>query len=253
MTDGFERALAFQRGFERRQSELAIRSKHGTAYLTPSSPRVYDLNAFVVDGGATASADELIAEADPIFSSHGLAHRKITIEDELGSSLEPGFRAADWQVGEYLVMPHVRPTPALDLAQVEEVDAEEFVAAWQAGMRHGGLDEATVDQLVRAQLARCEATHVRYFATRVDGRPASYCELFSDGKTGQIESVMTEPELRGRGLGKLVVAGALAASQSAHDFTFVVADGNDWPKELYRTLGFEAAGTTYRFLLPPQP
>jgi ribosomal protein S18 acetylase RimI-like enzyme len=249
MNDGFERALAFQRELERRLTELAIRATHGTAYLTPSLPRVYDLNGFAVDRGVDASAEELIAEADLILGSRGLAHRKITIEDELGPRFAPDFREAGWQVAEHLVMPHVRPAPALDLARVEEVDAGELVPVWTAGMRRDELDADTVDQLVRAQLARCDATRVRYFATRVDGRPASYCELFSDGATGQIESVMTEPELRGRGLGKLVVAGALAASQCVHDFTFLVADGNDWPQELYRKLGFETAGTTYRFLL----
>jgi len=253
MNDAFERAVAFQREFDRRRAELAIRATHGTAYLTPSLQRVYDLNAFVVDRGTKASAEELIAEADPILGSHGLAHRKITIDDGLGRSVESGFRDAGWQVVEHLVMPHLRPAPALDLTRVEEVAAEELVPVWQAGMGRDDLDADTVDQLVRAQLTRREHTHVRYFATRVDGRPASYCELFSDGATGQIESVMTDPELRGRGLGKLVVAGALAASEATHDFTFLVADAADWPQELYRKLGFETAGTVYRFLLRARP
>ena len=253
MNDAFERAVDFQREFDRRRAELTIRAAHGTAYLTPSLPRVYDLNAFVVDRGTTAGAQELIAEADPILGSHGLEHRKISIADDLGRRVESGFRKAGWQVVEHLVMPHVRPAPALDLTQVEEIAADELVSVWQAGMGREDLDADTVDQLVRAQLARRDHTHVRYFATRVDGRPASYCELFSDGETGQIESVMTDPELRGRGLGKLVVAGALAASQAAHGSTFLVADANDRPKELYRTLGFENAGGVYRFLLPAQP
>jgi ribosomal protein S18 acetylase RimI-like enzyme len=253
MNDAFERAVAFQRELDRRRAEVTIRATHGTAHLTPSLPRVYDLNAFVVDRGTSAGAEELIAEADPILGSHGLAHRKITIDDDLGRGVEPGFRNAGWQIVEHVVMPHVRPAPALDLARVEEIDPEELVPVWHAGMGREDLDADTVDQLVRAQLARREHTHVRYFATRVDGRPASYCELFSDGATGQIESVMTDPELRGRGLGRLVVAGALAASKAVHDFTFLVADANDWPKELYRKLGFEDAGTMYRFLLPARP
>ena len=253
MTDAFERALVFQREFERRRTELAIRSTHGTAYLTPSLPRVYDLNTFAVDHGVDASAQELIAEVDPILGSQGLAHRKITFEDVLGRRVEPAFREAGWQVDEHLVMPHVYPAPALDLTQVEEVEAGELVPVWKAGMHRDDLDADTVDQLVAARFRPCDGFVIRHFATRVDGRPASYCELFSDGATGQIESVMTEPELRGRGLGKLVVAGALAASQAVHDFTFLVADANDWPQELYRQLGFEAAGTTYRFLLRAQP
>jgi predicted GNAT family N-acyltransferase len=58
---------------------------------------------------------------------------------------------------------------------------------------------------------------------------------------------MTEEQFRGRGLGRAVVATALAASQAVHNFTFIVADAHDWPRQLYRKLGFEAAGTTYIF------
>jgi predicted GNAT family N-acyltransferase len=62
---------------------------------------------------------------------------------------------------------------------------------------------------------------------------------------------MTEEAFRGRGLGKAVVAGALAASRAVHDFTFIVAEAHDWPRELYRRLGFEVAGSMYRFLRRP--
>ena len=128
-----------------------------------------------------------------------------------------------------------------------------LVPVWANGMRNypGVADEETVRQLVKAQLLRSRAVHVRYFATRVEGRIASYCELFSDGRSGQIESVMAGEEFRGRGLGKAVVAGALAASQAVHDFTFIVADAGDWPKELYGKLGFEAAGSTFSFVRRP--
>jgi ribosomal protein S18 acetylase RimI-like enzyme len=119
-------------------------------------------------------------------------------------------------------------------------------------MRDDFDDEDTVAQLVQAHLGRRNAIDVRYFAARAEGQIASYCELVSDGQTAQIESVMTKEQYRGLGLGKAVVAGALAAAQALHDFAFLIADANDWPKELYRKLGFEPAGSVYRFLLRPQ-
>jgi len=248
-SDHLDRAVAFQRDFDYRRAELAVPSVHGTAYLTPTLPRVYDLNGFVVDLGVSASAAELIAEADEILGSHGLRHRKIAIDDELGRDLTPAFCAASWHADELLAMPHVRPAPPIDTSAVHEVEAEELIPVWQARLRRDFGDEDVVSQLVQAQLRRRTVVDVRYFATRAQGRVASYCELFSDGRTGQVESVMTEEEFRGRGLGKAVVAGALAASQAVHDFTFIVAEAQDWPKELYRKLGFEPAGSMYRFLL----
>jgi hypothetical protein len=32
---------------------------------------------------------------------------------------------------------------------------------------------------------------------------------------------------------------------------FLVADDDDWPKEMYAKLGFEEAGRTFQFLLKP--
>jgi ribosomal protein S18 acetylase RimI-like enzyme len=252
MIEGFDRAVAFQRDFDRQRAEVTISSAHGTAYLTPSLPRVHDLNGFVVDIGASATAEELISEADEILGTYGLRHRKIAIDDELGRDLAPAFRAGGWQVEELLVMPHVRPAPPVDTSVVEEVEADVLIPVWEKGMRRDFGDEEVVSQLVRAHLGRQAGVDVRYFATRAGEGIASYCELFSDGSTGQIESVMTEEELRGRGLGKAVVAGAVAASYAAHDFTFIVAEANDWPKDLYRKLGFESAGSIRRFLLRPK-
>jgi GNAT superfamily N-acetyltransferase len=252
MSDGLDRAVAFQREFTRRRTDEAIRSVHGTAYLMPTLPKVYDLNVFFVDPGTTASAAELIADADRIFTPYAeLAHRKIAIDDGLGSEVEAAFRETGWQVEELVVMPHVRDAAPVDVSKVEEVTADELVPVWEAGMRRDIGDEDTVAQLVQAHRGRADAVGVRYFATRVGGLLASYCELFSDGQTGQIESVMTEEAFRGRGLGKAVVAAALAASRVVHDFTFIVADAHDWPRELYRTRGFESAGSVFRFLRRP--
>ena len=41
-----------------------------------------------------------------------------------------------------------------------------------------------------------------FFAARVDGVIATYCELYSDGGVGQIEAVGTLDEFRNRGLAR---------------------------------------------------
>jgi hypothetical protein len=42
----------------------------------------------------------------------------------------------------------------------------------------------------------------------------------------------------------------VALSEGA-DFVFLIADAQDWPKEMYAKLGFEEIGITYEFLVPP--
>jgi ribosomal protein S18 acetylase RimI-like enzyme len=253
LAEAMARCVEFQRRFERARAGRAVRCAHGDALFNDDLPRVFDLNFLSVDLGASVSAAELEAEADAIQGAAGLAHRKIAIDDELGSALAPGFRELGWLVNELVVMPHRRQPPPVDLSTVEEVDADELVPVWASWMRRDPEvgDEEMVRQLVEAQLRRSGGTRICYFATRVEGRIASYCELFSDGRSGQIESVMAGEEFRGRGLGKAVVAGALAASQAVHEFTFIVADADDWPKELYSKLGFEAAGSTFSVVRRP--
>jgi ribosomal protein S18 acetylase RimI-like enzyme len=151
-------------------------------------------------------------------------------------------------------MPHRGPLPPIDTSAVVEVEPAELEPIWAEGMRSSSeieRSEEEVRQLVAAQHRRRRAVEVRYFAARVRGRIASYCELFSDGRTGQIESVMTLEPFRGRGLAKAVVTRALHESKARHDFTFLVADAGDWPKELYRKLGFEAVGSIWDFVLLP--
>ena len=91
----------------------------------------------------------------------------------------------------------------------------------------------------------------KFFAARVDGVIASYCELYSHGGVGQIEAVGTLDEFRNRGLARATVSRALAASREAgNDLTFLMAREDDWPKELYRKLGFDEVGRAYEFVRP---
>ena len=59
---------------------------------------------------------------------------------------------------------------------------------------------------------------------------------------------------RGRGFAKGVVNRAVSeARRAGHDLVFLLADEDDWPKELYRRLGFEEVGRTWELLREPQP
>ena len=249
------RAVEFIRRFDERLVEKVVPTRHGQALLTPSLPRVYYANQFSVELGADATAASLAEEIEPIFAGAGLAHRRISVDDESGAAFAPKFRRLGWKAEELLVMPHSGAAPEVGTSAAEEVGWEELEPVWEEGMRSSPeiQDEDEVRQLVAAQHRRRVAVDVRYFATRADGRIASYCELFSDGRTGQIESVMTLERFRGRGLAKAIVTRALAESRAAgHDFTFLCAEAEDWPKELYRKLGFETAGSIWDFLLPPR-
>lgn len=249
-----DRAVAFIQAYDEGLVEQIVPAAHGRALLTPSLPRVHYLNKFSVDHKARCTAEELAEEVEPLFAEAGLRHRKIVGEGEGGELLVPAFRRRGWKVEDLVLMPHRGSIPEIDTSGVEEVGPEELEPLWIEGMRSSPEieGEEEIRQLVAAQHRRRQAVQIRYFGARVDGQIASYCELFFDGHTGQIESVMTLERFRGRGLAKAVVTHALDESRTAgHELTFLEADADDWPKELYRKLGFEIAGSTWSFLRPP--
>ena len=94
----------------------------------------------------------------------------------------------------------------------------------------------------------------RWFAAPADGEPGASCVLYERDGIGQVETVGTRPEDRGRGLASAVVLAASDASRRAgHELTFIVADADDWPWKLYERLGFDPIGEKSDFLRkPPQ-
>jgi ribosomal protein S18 acetylase RimI-like enzyme len=97
-----------------------------------------------------------------------------------------------------------------------------------------------------------EVIGARFFAARVDGALAGNCELYLDGFDAQIENVGTLEEYRGQGIARAVVLGALGAARaSGASHVFIVADEDDWPKDLYAKLGFDQIGRTWQFIRWP--
>jgi predicted GNAT family acetyltransferase len=146
-----------------------------------------------------------------------------------------------------------KPDRPVDLSPAKEVSIEELEPVLAEGIRSEpfGKDEEVVRQLVANKRVVVGARDTAFFAARIDGVIGSYCDLYSDRSTGQIEAVMTLEQFRNRGLARATVSCALAASRAAgHDLTFIMADRDDWPKELYRKLGFDEIGRVYEFVRP---
>lgn len=249
-----ERCTSFLRDFAFRTTGHTDESRFGPVFLHHELPRVWSLNYLLAERDLDGvSAAELVEEADHVLGKAGIAHRKIELWDEqAGLRLEPDFRRLGWTVERDVVMAHRRPADReMDTTGVEEVMPDELAESWAEGTRAEpwGKDKEVVRQLVEHKYVFA-AAGARFFAARADGRIGSFCELYSDGRTSQIEAVMTLPEFRNRGLARAVVSRALAESTAAgHDLTFLLADDGDWPKHLYEKLGFDTIGAIYDFAL----
>jgi predicted GNAT family acetyltransferase len=135
-----------------------------------------------------------------------------------------------------------------------EVDAATHRAVEAATVREEpyGRDEEVVRQLVGMRTALAEAVPAaRFFVGSADGVDAAVTTLYSDGVTAQVEDVATLRVYRRRGLARAAVSAAIdAAVEMGHRFVFIVADDDDWPKDLYGRLGFDPIGRTWAFTRP---
>jgi GNAT superfamily N-acetyltransferase len=215
---------------------------------------VYDLNFLTLgDGeGDGVGAVELHAEAERAHRAAGLAHARIDVADEArGAALVDGLAALGLTVERHVFMALRRaPDRAARTDVVREVDRATVLAAIEENLRSNpwATDEVVGQLLSELSLLERPA-QTRYFAAFAGDDPVSYAKLYGNGRSGQVEDVATLEPHRGQGFARACVAAAMEASRAAgHDFTFIVADVADWPKELYARMGFDEVGVKHRFL-----
>jgi ribosomal protein S18 acetylase RimI-like enzyme len=253
MTPDLERAATFEDALLEAAAERIERVHLGSAVFTDSLPVIWSLNFLRVEDTG-ASAEEIAAEAERLQGGAGLEHRRVAIQDEnAGRNLEEGFSALGWKPDVFLFMvPQREPNRSVDTSAVIEVEREALRPIREAilGEWLGDLDGEVMRQIGESDRRFAVAGNARHFAVVVDGEAVSSTDLFSDGRTAQIEDVGTLPDHRGAGHASAVVTKALEeAFAMGHDFIFLVADARDWPKEMYRRLGFDGIGERYAFLL----
>jgi ribosomal protein S18 acetylase RimI-like enzyme len=218
----------------------------GRAVFTDELPRRLDGNYLWVE--RDAEPEELVAEAER------LERRLIFVPDpEIGDRLAPWFEREGWRVDRHVVMAQLRePEREADLSVVQELREEDLrPARRQVLSGQPWATEEVLQQIFAAKRVIGERVRTRFFAAVVDGGVVSYSDLYQDGADAQVEDVGTLPEHRDRGYASAVVLAAIAAARrDGAEFVCLVADAIDWPKELYRRLGFDTVGHYTKFFVP---
>jgi hypothetical protein len=246
------RLVEFERELERISSERIEQFDWGRLILNPKTSRIW-IDNFLEVGSGEADADRLAAAADELLGDRGMDHRLVVPRDPArGEELEPRFRELGWEVDRNLFMvlrraPDRRPSPAAEVPReavegVRRAVAENDPDFTLEAIEQGHLRDARLDRVANG----------RWFAAPADGPPGAQCVLYEFDGVGQVETVGTEPQKRGRGLAGAVVLAAVEASRRAgHELTFIVADAEDWPWKLYERLGLDAVGEHLAFLRKP--
>lgn len=244
-----QRALRFMRQTTALIADEVQPIDAGVVVLTPSLPAVWGLNLLQLT--RPVSTEQALALAEQYLA--GLPYRQLHVEDEQsGRQLERSLREAGWKIEREVLM-------ALERGADRQVDTGVVIEADEARMLElmrrwylEGPPETTPDalpQLVEYARREGRARGDRNFGVVGQGSGlVAMTKLRSDGTTAQVEDVYTAPEQRGRGHARALVTHAVAqARDGAHEVIFIVADDNDWPKQLYGRIGFEPIGWTWSF------
>jgi ribosomal protein S18 acetylase RimI-like enzyme len=250
----FARALDFERGAHTRAAARVEELRYGCAYLQPALPHVYWANLLWVTAQHGVGVDELVADAERILGAY--EHRQVVVEHEsLWRALEDDFAAAGWQREAIVYMAHERPPDRMPDVTTVRVVGHDAVAAAEERFLRGEPGTTTTQarrEVMRHNRRIGELLGERCFAAYDGDAVCAYAKLRHRDGVAQVEDVAVAPEHRGAGLGRLVTSAALAAGLALEpELLFIVADEEDWPRELYARLGFEPAGRIRGFLRPP--
>jgi ribosomal protein S18 acetylase RimI-like enzyme len=227
--------------------ERTVPSRFGTAVYSDEIPKRLDANYLRVE--------KAVPDAESLMEELGRLGRRMAWfpDGAAGDRLATAFERLGVRVDRHVVMAQRRePERTADLSLVREVE-EEALRAPRRRLLEGEpwASPEVVEQLFRGKELIAERVTMRCFAVVVDGEVASYTDLYLRDNAAQIEDVGTLPEHRGRGYASGVVLAAVQAARDAGaDLVFLFAEADDWPKELYRRLGFDDLGH-YVKLFPP--
>jgi predicted GNAT family acetyltransferase len=243
------RIEAFEAGVDDGAAEEVRDWEYGTAVISSSMPQVWDANYFRLARNIDAPVADLVAAATPVATQANLKHVSFIVGEPQADRLWPGLEPLGYDRTQFLYLV-LRRRPEAPAHEVVEVDTEEVVASRAEGTLEFFPDNhKLVAQLAELDRRLARTIGGRWFAVREAGQVASRAWLLQRDGVGQVEDVMTTRATRGLGYARAVVsAAALGSLEAGNDLTFIVADADDPVTGLYRSIGFEAIGTTARFV-----
>ncbi len=256
LVDALERFFALEEHLLERLSTRTEPFEYGVAYFDEEYRERYNSNFLYamrpLDG---APAEVLFEAADRVLGGAGFAHREVLVRDDRdGERVAPAFVDHRYAVERNAILVSRRaPDREPDLAVEEVPFAEVKPLIHEIYRREAKLPPETVTLFTDQHGKNERAIGARFFVVRFDRRLAGDCELYVDGRDAQVEYVDTLEEFRGRGVARAVVLRAITAAEEAGaERVFIVADDDDWPKDLYVRLGFDRIGRTWQFILAPK-
>ena len=221
----------------------------GHAVLDPDFPHSRDDNRLLLTGAV--GADDVEALAAAVARDAGWPAQAATLLHPAAEPVADELARRGWTVSPTLHMARWAPFPEHAPALAEQVPQTAVHPLWdrtwrrELGASAGDLTEV-VDQLIGREHRTGRVVRVLDLAVRQDGEVVSAAQLRVDGATAAVESVDTDPGVRGRGYADAVLGAALhRAGAAGCDLVVLEAAAQDWPRHWYARRGFSVAGQSW--------
>jgi len=227
----------------------------GWAVRTWGLPAVWTLNQVHLEAPTTAAAAVALSDEH----QEDLPYRYIVVDDEAsGRQLAAELSKDTWTCDQVVLM--VLPTDAQppvgdrpsrvwrDIVVLDEAQATALMRRWVLET-YADIAPKELEEVLEYHRLEGRLWNERCFGCMGDdGTPANMVKLRSDGRVACVEDVYTRPEERRRGLARTVVTFVAGLARAERpEFTFLLADDEDWPKQLYARVGFAPVGMRWSF------
>ncbi|HEX2359410.1 MAG TPA: GNAT family N-acetyltransferase [Solirubrobacterales bacterium] len=243
----------FELELERDIAEVVERFDGGVAVLNTRLPLIWSANYLLLDAGARPEPARIERLVDEHLDARGMRHGAVeTVAAGNGEPLAAALAERGWDRDQTLYKVARRPPDRGPSADAEEIPRDALAPLRREVAEELERGAGVADQMLERDRLLDSVAGGRWFAAMHEGVPGSCCVLLSRGGVGQIETVITAPRARNRGLARAVLLAALEASGSAgNDLTFLGADADDWPERLYARLGFDPVGVATAMIRKP--
>jgi len=225
------------------------RTLHASYLFAPELPQYRDANRALRLRAGDSSPDMVAREVVEYYTARGLRPAAdidpIAEEQGIGAALRALGLAP--VAGHRLLMRYTAgaaPVMRASDAIVEVVPNETGRGEAAEWIETAVADDiGWADEALWRAVAGYEARYsaCRLYLARLDGRSAGACDLFEAANWGRIDSVVTRPELRRRGVAAMLVSRAVADSlTSGNSETYLFTELGSDAERLYRRLGFTA-------------
>jgi uncharacterized protein (DUF952 family)/GNAT superfamily N-acetyltransferase len=219
----------------------------GIAVLDPDHAHSHDNNRLLLTD--PVDADTVESAADEVAGNAGWPHRAAALmwPGAAGVAAELGRRG--WNTEQLLLMARPAiPLPGGEAVEVvEQREVHEFwERSWRRDLPGGPQLERVVADLIGREHLNDRVVAVTDLVVREQGRVVASGQLRVDGATAAVDSVLTDPESRGRGHAGAILARALELAGAAGcDLVVLEAAADDWPRLWYARRGFEVVGSVW--------